>query len=208
MYALQNLGGNDAKTNADIRATEAWAFTTGSSNIIVAVIDTGVDYFHQDLRHNLWRNTREIPGNGIDDDGNGFIDDFHGYDFVSNDSDPFDDNGHGTHVSGTIGAEGNNGIGTAGVCWQVTILPVKAFDQDGNGSVANAINAIHYAVANGARIINASWGLDEKSRALEEAVRFATDAGVLFVAAAGNSRTATPSYPAAYNDVIAVGVYR
>ncbi|MGN6386745.1 MAG: S8 family serine peptidase, partial [Verrucomicrobiota bacterium] len=204
MYALRNTGLGGAKTNADIHATAAWVLSTGSSNVLIAVIDTGVDYFHEDLRDNLWRNPGEIPGNGIDDDGNGYVDDVYGYDFVSGDSDPFDDNNHGTHVSGTIGAVGNNGVGTVGVCWRVSLMECKAFDETGNGSVADAIQAIQYAVANGARIINASWGLEEKSRALEDAVQEAINAGILFVAAAGNNRTDTPSYPAAFKSVVAV----
>src|SRR5688500_15666779 len=111
MYGLQNLGGANARTNADISAPEAWAFVTGDKSVIVAVIDTGIDYLHDDLKENIWTNPREIPFNGIDEDGNGFVDDYYGYDFVSNDSDPFDDQQHGTHVAGTIGAKGNNGIG-------------------------------------------------------------------------------------------------
>lgn len=203
-HALQNLGLNGARTNADISATKAWALTTGASAIVVAVIDTGIDYLHEDLRDNIWRNEREIPNNGLDDDGNGFVDDAFGYDFVSRDSDPFDDNNHGTHVAGIVGARGNNGLGIAGVCWQVSLMPVKTLDEDGNGTVADAIAGIHYAVRNGARIINASWALGEKSRALEEAAQFAADSGVLFVAAAGNSRTDAPTYPAAFDSVLAV----
>jgi subtilisin family serine protease len=204
-WALSNPGGTDAKTNADIDATEAWAYTTGDKKVIVAVVDTGIDYFHEDLVDNLWVNQKEIPFNGIDDDGNGFVDDYYGYDFVSNDSDPFDDNEHGTHVAGIIGARGNNGMGISGVCWNVSIMAVKAFDENGNGNVSDAISAITYAVKNGARIINASWSSDEKSRALEEVCQYAADAGVLIVAAAGNSHTDAPVYPAGYDTVLAVG---
>ena len=204
MYGLQNLGGANARTNADISAPEAWAFVTGDKSVIVAVIDTGIDYLHDDLKENMWTNPREIPFNGIDEDGNGFVDDYYGYDFVSNDSDPFDDQQHGTHVAGTIGAKGNNGVGTVGVCWDVSLMALKAFDEQGNGTVADAIAAITYAVENGARVINASWGLAERSRALEEAAEFAADAGVLIVAAAGNSRTDAPSYPASFESVISV----
>jgi subtilisin family serine protease len=204
LYGLHNTGLNGGKIGADIDATEAWSIGTGSREVVVAVIDTGMDYFHEDLRANVWTNPREIPGNGIDDDRNGYIDDVYGYDFVSNDSDPFDDHFHGTHVSGTIGAMGNNGIGVVGVCWQVRMMAVKAFDEQGNGNVADAVAAIHYAIANGARVINASWGLEDRSRALADAVADAQAAGVIFVAAAGNSRTATPFYPAGYDSVIAV----
>jgi len=205
MYALRNLGEGSGRTNADISAPEAWAVTTGSRSVVVAIVDTGIDYLHEDLRDNLWTNRLETPFNGLDDDGNGFVDDYHGYDFVSGDSDPFDDNQHGTHVAGTVGARGNNGIGTVGVCWEVSLMAVKAFDENGNGTVADAIAAIRYAVNNGARVINASWGLDEKSRALEEAAQGAADAGVLIVAAAGNNRTDAPTYPAAFESVLAVG---
>jgi subtilisin family serine protease len=205
MYSLHNVGGGLAKTNADVKAPAAWAFTTGDKKVVVAVIDTGIDYLHEDLKDNVWVNPGEIPFNGVDDDGNGFIDDYYGYDFVSGDSDPYDDNQHGTHVAGTIGAKGNNGIGTVGMCWDVSLMAVKAFDEQGNGTVAEAIEAIHYAVENGARIINASWGLDERSRALEEATQFAAEAGVLIVAAAGNSRWETPSYPASFETVLSVG---
>lgn len=204
MYSLQNRGGENAKTNADVSAPAAWAFTTGSKSVVVAVIDTGIDYLHDDLKENLWNNPREIPFNGIDEDGNGFIDDVYGYDFVSNDSDPFDDNQHGTHVAGTIGAKGNNGIGTVGVCWEVSLMALKAFDEKGNGTVADAIAAMTYAVENGARVINASWGLEERSRALEEATKVVADAGVLMIAAAGNSRTDAPSYPASFETVLSV----
>ncbi|MDB6037069.1 MAG: hypothetical protein JWM99_910, partial [Verrucomicrobiales bacterium] len=201
---LLNDGSHGTKTNADIQAAMAWRTATGSRNIIVAVIDTGIDYYHPDLAPNIWTNTREIPGNGLDDDGNGFVDDLHGFDFVGNDSDPFDDNKHGSHVSGIIGAAGNNGIGIAGVCWEVSIMSVKAFGSDGSANLSDVLDAIDYAVANGANIINASWGLNSRSRSLEDAVMSAEKAGVLFIAAAGNDRTDSPFYPAAYTGVISV----
>jgi subtilisin family serine protease len=204
LYAMQNTGSSGGKLGADIKATEAWGISTGSRDIVVAVVDTGIDYFHEDLRANIWTNPREIPGNGIDDDGNGFVDDTHGYDFVSSDSDPFDDHLHGTHVSGTIGAVGNNGIGVVGVCWQVRLMALKAFDDQGSGDVASAVAAIHYAIANDARIINASWSASDRSQALADAVADAEAAGVLFVAAAGNSHTSVPFYPAAYDSVLSV----
>ena len=204
MWGLNNTGQTNGKENADIDAPEAWALTTGDKRVKVAVIDTGVDYYHPDLAENIWLNQGEIPGNGIDDDGNGYIDDVHGYDFVSDDSDPMDDNNHGTHVAGIIGAVGNNKIGVAGVCWHVNLMAVKAFDENGVGDTDQIIEAIRYSVANGANIINASWGGNAKSRVLEEAVQEAHNAGVVFVAAAGNDSTETLSYPAAYDGVIAV----
>lgn len=202
---LHNTGQNGGTPGSDISAIEAWAFETGSREVRVAVIDTGIDFFHQDLVANIWVNPGEIPGDGIDNDGNGYADDLHGFDFVSDDSDPMDDQEHGTHVAGTIGAVGNNEIGVTGVCWEVSLMALKAFNEHGEGRVSDAVDAIHYAVANGARIINASWGLPEKSFALEEAVDYAADAGVLVIAAAGNGRTDAPSYPAGYESVLSVG---
>lgn len=204
LYGLLNTGSNGGKAGADIDAPDAWGISTGSHDIVVAVIDTGIDYFHEDLRGNMWTNTREIAGNGVDDDGNGFVDDVYGYDFVSNDSDPFDDHLHGTHVSGTIGAVGNNGIGVVGVCWQVRLMAVKAFDNQGNGDVATAVAAIHYAIANGARVINASWSAADRSQALADAVADAEAARIVFVAAAGNSHTSALFYPAGNDTVLAV----
>ncbi|MDX1953843.1 MAG: S8 family serine peptidase [Verrucomicrobiota bacterium] len=202
LYAMTNRIAGGAK--GDIRATEAWAYTVGSSNVIVAVIDTGIDYFHPDLVENIWKNPGEFGGNGLDDDGNGFVDDLYGYDFIAADSDPLDDHLHGTHVAGTIGARGNNRLGVTGVCWEVRLMGLKAFDREGDGSVAEAIQAINYAVRNGALIINASWGLEQGSKALHEAIEDATRQGVVFVAAAGNDRKAAEFYPAAYPEVIAV----
>src|SRR5262249_17056604 len=144
--------------DADIDAPEAWDVTTGSSRVVVAVLDTGVDYTHPDLAANIWTNPGEIPGNGIDDDHNGYVDDVPGYDFANNDPDPMDDQGHGTHVAGTIGAVGNNGVGVVGVAWNVRIMALKFLDSAGNGTVANAIRALNYAVANGATISNNSYG--------------------------------------------------
>jgi subtilisin family serine protease len=204
LYGLQNTGATGGAIGADIKATQAWGISTGSRDIVVAVVDTGVDYFHEDLRANMWTNSREVPGNGIDDDANGFTDDVYGYDFVSNDSDPFDDHLHGTHVAGIVGAMGNNGIGVVGVCWQVRLMALKSFDQQGSGDVASAIAAIHYAIANGARVINASWSAGDRSQALADVVEEARAAGVVFVAAAGNSHTSNLFYPAGYDSVIAV----
>ena len=120
--------------DADIDAPEAWNVTTGSRAVVVAVIDTGIDYRHPDLAANMWRNPGEIPGDGIDNDGNGFVDDVYGWDFANNDADPFDDEGHGTHVAGTIGAVGNNGTGVAGVNWQVSLMALKFLGADGSGT--------------------------------------------------------------------------
>jgi len=187
MDALNNTGQRGGVPGADIRAQSAWDVTTGSRDVIVAVIDTGIDSSHPDLRDNLWTNPGEIEGNGIDDDDNGFIDDVHGWDFVNGDNDPFDDNRHGTHVAGIVGAVGNNGIGVVGVNWQVGLMPLKAFGSDGSGTDADAIAAIDYAAAMGAKIINASWGGPDFDQALYDAIAGAGTQDVLFVAAAANS---------------------
>jgi subtilisin family serine protease len=125
LWGLHNTGQTGGTADADIDAPEAWDITTGSSNVIVGVIDTGIDYTHPDLVNNMWINTGEIPGNGIDDDGNGYIDDVHGYDFAYDDGNPMDVDGHGTHVAGTIGGQGNNGVGVAGVNWNVKLMALK-----------------------------------------------------------------------------------
>jgi len=203
-WGLRNGGDNGGRAGADIGVARAWQRTTGDPGIKVAVIDTGIDYFHPDLEANVWINPREIPGNGLDDDGNGYIDDVHGYDFVSDDSDSMDDQTHGTHVAGIIGAVGDNAAGVSGVCWRTTLLAIKAFDERGDGAVSDVVAALGYATANGARIINASWGLAERSRALEEAINAAHALGVLIVASAGNNRSGTVSYPAALPATLAV----
>ncbi len=208
-WGLHNIGQTGGLNDADIDAPEAWNTTTGSRSIIVGVIDTGIDYNHPDLAANIWRNTREIAGNGIDDDGNGFRDDIRGWDFANNDADPFDDNAHGTHVAGIIGAVGNNGVGIAGVAWNVQLMPLKFLTASGSGATSGAVSAINYAVANGAKILNNSWGGGGFNQALNDAVSRARAAGVIFVAAAGNSNSnndAVPSYPANinYDNVISV----
>ncbi|MFC1855996.1 S8 family serine peptidase [Thermodesulfobacteriota bacterium] len=178
------------RPDSDIDAPEAWDITTGSSSIVVAVIDSGVDYNHQDLAANMWTNPGEIPGNGIDDDLNGHIDDIYGIDVFSNDSNPMDGFGHGTHCAGTIGAVGNNGIGVAGVAWNVQIMALKFMDSNGEGgNDALAVECIYYAIAMGANILSNSWGTDLVSSgypALEDAIETANEANILFVASAGN----------------------
>ena len=208
LYGLHNTGQVGGTIDADIDAPEAWALQTGRQ-VVIAVIDTGVDYTHADLRNNIWVNTDEIPNNGIDDDGNGYIDDIRGWDFANNDNDPMDDNRHGTHVAGIIAAQGNNNTGVVGVNWSARIMPLKFMSAAGGGTTSDAIRAIEYAVANGAKISNNSWGGGAFSQALFDAINAANNAGHLIVAAAGNSgnnNDTSPSYPASYDlpNVIAV----
>jgi thermitase len=225
-WALKNTGSYASGTpDADIKLTDAWSITTGSHGIIVAVLDTGIDYNHADLVNNMWINTVENPTNGIDDDGNGKVDDWRGWDFTtcekvdpdnedtcittkSESNDPMDDNGHGTHVAGIIGATGNNGLGIAGVMWNVRLMPVKILNSDGQGWNSDEIEGINYAVNMGAKIINASYGGGAYSPAVKEALQSANDKGVLFVAAAGNggedkigdNNDLNPVFPASYSD--------
>ncbi|MGB3493119.1 MAG: S8 family peptidase [Elainellaceae cyanobacterium] len=201
LWGLDNQGQTGGTVDADIDATEAWDISTGQ-DVVVAVIDSGVDYTHPDLAQNMWVNTGETPNNGIDDDGNGFVDDYYGYDFANDDSDPFDDDGHGTHVAGTIAAVGDNDIGVVGVAPNAKIMALKFLDASGFGETFDAIQAIEYAILMGADISNNSWGGSFYSAALEDAIAAANDAGQLFVTAAGNSSSNNnifPSYPANYD---------
>ncbi|NVM26767.1 MAG: S8 family serine peptidase [Desulfobacterales bacterium] len=213
LWGLHNAGQTGGTEDADIDAPEAWDTQTGSSSVVIAVIDTGVDLDHEDLKENIWMNTGEdwvdgIPGNnGLDDDGNGKTDDYYGWDFVNGDNDPDDDNHndeyyHGTHVSGIIAAKGNNMVGITGVCWSASIMPLKVLDYGVNGSVAHGIEAISYAINKGAKIINMSLGGHGYSHSEYDAIKSARDNGLLFVAAAGNDGTdndESPVYPASYD---------
>lgn len=231
LWGLHNFGqtvnGATGVPDADIDALEAWGLTTGSASVVVGVIDTGVDFGHPDLGGSMetsavmWINPGENcvssdptiscdqRTDGVDNDGNTYVDDFRGWDFVNNDNNPFDDNGHGTHVAGTIGAIGNNGEGVLGVNWTVKIMALKFLSAGGSGTTANAVKAVNYAAAKGAHITNNSWGGGGFSQALLDAILTADAAGSLFVAAAGNSNVNTdtsPHYPSSYNapNVIAV----
>ncbi|MFA4937117.1 MAG: S8 family serine peptidase [Patescibacteria group bacterium] len=170
-----------------IKMEEAWAVTSGGSNIIVAVSDTGVDYNHPDIQDNIWNNLGEVPDNNIDDDGNGYVDDISGYNFVNNSNNPMDDNGHGTHVAGTIAAKTDNNLGVAGVCPGCKIMPVKGLDGSGSGYDNALAETITYAADNGADVINMSWGGQGNSQLIAAAVEYAYSQGVILVAAAGNS---------------------
>ena len=195
-YGLNNTGQTGGSAGADINVAPIWNSTTGSKNIIVAVVDEGVNISHEDLKRNIWLNTDEIPNNGEDDDKNGYVDDIRGYDFYNDDETVFDvEDGdrHGTHVAGIIGAQGNNGIGVAGVNWNVSIMPIKFLGPEGGDDFAGA-EAITYAVDNGAKVINCSWGGGGDSPIIEEAIEYANDHGVLIAAAAGNDAMNADGY--------------
>ncbi len=189
-----------------IDAQGAWDAGAEGEGIVVAVIDTGVSMGHPDLAANLWTNAEEIPGNGIDDDGNGFIDDIHGWNFVSANGNPEDDHGHGTHVSGTIAAVGNNALGVIGIAPKAKIMAIKGLDASGNGSIANLAAGVQYAAANGAKVLNNSWGGPMGyNQTLADAFAYAKLRGAVSIAAAGNDSTDAASFaPANLEDVIAV----
>lgn len=199
---------------ADIDALEAWKITTGDKKIVIAVIDTGIDYNNPEIAPNMWVNEAEANGAaGVDDDGNGVIDDIHGAAFVSGkvSGNPMDDNSHGTHCSGTI-AGAHNDKGVAGVMANVRLMGVKFLSSSGGGTTADAIKAINYATQMGANVMSNSWGGGQYSKALEEAIKAASAKGIVFVAAAGNSTTdndKVPSYPASYavENIIAVAAH-
>lgn len=183
--------------------------TAGDRKVVVAIIDSGMSFRHEDLQQNLGINFKEIPANGIDDDGNGYVDDYYGWDAVNNSGDPSDRFDHGTHVAGIIGASSNNDLGITGINWNVSIVPIKFIDDQGGGRTESAIRAIDYAVARGAKIINLSWGGTSRSPLLEEVMTRCREKGILFVAAAGNEsrdNDITPTYPASFpiDNVISV----
>jgi uncharacterized repeat protein (TIGR02543 family) len=183
-----------------ISAPEAWDTTTGSKDIVIGIIDTGIDYTHEDLAANMWVNEDEIPNNGIDDDNDGYIDDYYGWNFAYNTSDPMDDNYHGTHVASTAGAVGNNGTGVAGVSWNVSLMAIKVLDSDGSGYTSNIILGIEYAGQMGVYITNNSYSTTSYSQAEKDVINKYSDR--LFVAAAGNSgvnNNYTPDYPASFD---------
>jgi thermitase len=214
-WALENRGLNSGSYDrrglkgVDINAKDSWYNFSPQKKVRIAVIDSGVDYTHEDLQNQIMINQAELNGRpGVDDDGNGYIDDVRGYDFAENDADPMDKDGHGTHCAGIIGAE-HNSLGIRGIINNVEILPLKFLDDEGKGETINAIRAIDYAIAANVDIISNSWGGGKYSRALLEAIERARDAGIIFVAAVGNSNQdldKEPVYPAAYpvKNIIAV----
>lgn len=214
LWGLNNEGQTGGTADADIDAVEAWDISTGSRDVVVGVIDTGIDYSHSDLASNMWVNSSEIPGDGIDNDGNGFVDDVHGINAITNSGDPMDDEGHGTHVSGTIGASGNNATGVVGVNHEVSLVGCKFLDAAGNGSTSDAIKCIDYMVGLknagvNLRVLNNSWGGGGYSQALADAIASSEAADLLFVAAAGNDtidNDVNPHYPSNYENASVLSV--
>lgn len=219
LWGLNNTGSNDSGSSrngvegADVRAIQAWDVTSGSGDVKVAVIDTGIDYNHPDLQGNIWINEAEKAGEaGVDDDKNGYVDDIHGFDFANNDGDPLDGHGHGTHCSGTIGAVHNNEQGVAGVMRDVTLVGVKFLSDRGSGTTANAVKAIDYATSLDVDIMSNSWGGGGFSEVLKGAIKRASDKGIIFTAAAGNSASdndSRPHYPSNYkvDNIVAVAAH-
>jgi subtilisin family serine protease len=217
LWGLNNTGqtvNRDRGTpNADIDADLAWDVVTGGT-LAVGMADSGIRRTHEDLAANIWTNPGEIPGNGIDDDGNGYVDDTWGWDFWNNDNDPSDDNGHGTHTAGTVGAVGNNGKGVVGVCWSIRLVGLKIGSASGSVSISAAISALDYCVAAGIPLSNHSWGGGSFSTSLSNAISSARNAGHLLVCAAGNggfdgrgdNNDLYPHYPSSYphDNIIAV----
>jgi subtilisin family serine protease len=215
LWGLNNTGQSGGKADADIDAPEAWDISTGSSSVVVAVIDSGIQYDHPDLKDNMWTNPGETPGDGIDNDGNGFVDDVYGWDFANNDASVYDGtfDDHGTHVAGTIAGRGDNGTGVVGVSWNTKIMSIKFLDH-GFGSTSDAIAAVNYATMMKTRGVNIpitsnSWGGGSFSQALKDAIDAGGSAGTLFVAAAGNRGTnndSIPHYPSTYDSTCIVAV--
>lgn len=198
-FGLNNTGqtivGARGQAAADINAFLAWDTFTGSDSMRIGVLDTGILATHQDLAANVWVNPSEVRGNGIDDDGNGTIDDVQGYNYVYRNANPADDHGHGSHVSGIIGASGNNGVGIAGVNWRCKIVPLKVFNLWGSGTESDCAAAIAYCVRNGIRVSNHSYGFPSNTQVLNDAIASANAAGHLLVCAAGNAAWSIDSYP-------------
>ncbi|MDO8349399.1 MAG: S8 family serine peptidase, partial [Planctomycetota bacterium] len=209
LWGLANRGQSGGVAGVDVDAVRAWDITTGDPAVIVAVLDTGIRMTHQDLAGQLWTNPGEIPGNGIDDDAAGFVDDVHGMNAITDGGDPTDDAGHGTYVAGTIAASGDGGGPMVGVAWRTQIMACKFLNARGTGAVSDAIKGLNFAIRHGARIVNASFGGGDASEAFLEALQRARSARILFVASAGNDGSDNdrfPSFPACYpvDNVVAV----
>lgn len=224
LWGLQNRGNNEplpaggrsgtpGVSGADAQVEDAWKITRGSYQVRIAVIDTGIDYDHPDLKENVWTNTAEANGkSGVDDDKNGFVDDIHGFNFAVGNGDPKDGHGHGTHCSGTIAAKHDNGVGVAGMMDEATLIGVKFLADNGQGTAEGAIKSIDYATKLNVDIMSNSWGGGGYSKALEDAISAANKRGIIFIAAAGNNGTEndkTPHYPSNYQlpNVISVAAH-
>ena len=210
---VPDLGGDDWGRDL-IKAPEVWAKGLTGDGIVVAVIDSGVDYNHPDLLGNIWSNPGETgvdaigrnkASNGADDDGNGFVDDFRGWDFVNNDNDPMDDNSHGTHISGLVAAK-RDGVGITGTAPTAKIMPLKILNRTGVGKIRDEINAINYAVANGARVINVSLGGQQLNNEELNAIRAAEAKGAIVISAAGNDASPQVDYPARFANEVGIAV--
>ena len=201
---VEDLGGNNWGADL-IGAPEVWNAGYTGEDVVVAVLDTGVDYNHEDLQDNIWTNSGEIPDNGIDDDGNGFVDDVYGWNFHDDNNDTLDVNGHGTHVAGIIAGE-NNDYGVTGIAYDAEIMPVKVLDDDGSGYDSSIVDGIYYAVDNGADVINLSLGGTYPNSELESAIEYAHENDVVVVMSAGNDSGDTPLYPANYADEYGIAV--
>jgi thermitase len=207
-WALKNDGTfplAPSVTGADMDMENAWDIEQGDSNIIVGIIDTGVKLDHPELEGRIWQNYDEIPDNAIDDDTNGFVDDVRGWDFANSDNDPVDGHGHGTNITGIIGANANNSIGYAGVDWNCKLMIIKAFKDNGSGTQSMWANAVYYAVDNGAKVINMSFGTTNPTMTFQDAITYALDNNVVLVACMMNTNSNTIFYPAGFPGVIAVG---
>jgi len=207
-WGLRNNGSfaqAPARANADINMENAWTITRGDSTVTVAIIDSGCKLDHSEFSGRIWRNRRELPANGLDDDGNGYVDDVRGWNFVNATNDPTDDHGHGTNVAGIIGATGNNGVGYAGVNWGCKLMICKGLDAQNNGFYSWWTAAIYYAVNNGARVINMSLGGLTTSQTMQDAVTYANQRGAVVVVSTGNANSNTPQYPSAMTGALAVG---
>jgi serine protease len=215
LYGMNNTGQTGGTPDADINAPEAWEFNTGSNNVVIGLLDSGFDYNHPDLIANVFNNPGEIAGNGVDDDGNGVIDDLHGLDAIGNTGNPLDTNGHGTHVSGTMAARGNNGIGVAGVNWNATVVACRAFNP--SGALDDILQCMDYFLTLKTRpnnpidivATNNSWGGGPFSQALQDAITAHGQAGMLFVAAAGNfssNNDVSAFFPATYPNTNIISV--
>lgn len=195
----------NAKPDADINIPEAWTITQGDSNVVVAILDSGLSFLEPDMEGRLWTNTREIPGDQIDNDQNGYVDDVNGYDFANQKSIPEDDNGHGTGIAGIIGAATNNQLGVSGINLRARLMICKVLNADLSGNYSDWIEGIHYAIDNGADIINISVAGKDDSKLLQEAVTYAHSHGVAVFTSMGNENVGEKRYPAACTETIAVG---